>query len=299
MEGVHQAPEVDPATVPALFDKTYDGGDLRLERELGRQETHTSYAVTYRSGDLRISGRLEVPEVPGPLPALVLAHGYSDPTTYVTGQGFRREQTWFARAGYVVLHVDYRNHAESSRAPFTEQDLRLGYAVDVIDAVHALRRSDEVSVDADRIGLFGRSMGGGVVYDVLVAQPALSHAAVVVNPVSSLLADLFDRWLRNNPELSFVADGIVAAHGTPEDNPRFWQAASPRPYFDRITAPVLVHHGELDESCPIEWSRATVKAMEEAGVDAQLRMYPGEGHSFNDGWSTVMRRTTEFLGANL
>ena len=48
-------------------------------------------------------------------PAVVLAHGYIDPAVYVSGQGMRREQDWLARAGYVVLHVDYRNHAGPPR----------------------------------------------------------------------------------------------------------------------------------------------------------------------------------------
>ena len=49
--------------------------------------------------------------------------------------------------------------------------MRLGYTADVINAVKALRASREVPVDDDRIALFGRSMGGGVVLKALVAEP--------------------------------------------------------------------------------------------------------------------------------
>ena len=43
----------------------------------------------------------------GPFPALVLAHGYIEPSSYVTGQGMSRARwiTWRGR-GYVVLHTD-------------------------------------------------------------------------------------------------------------------------------------------------------------------------------------------------
>lgn len=292
-------PRVDPVSVPALFDKAYDGRDLRLGPVLARTAAYTSYTVSYRSGDLRVSAKLDVPRRKGPRPAVVLAHGYIDPAIYVNGQGMRREQDWLARAGYVVLHVDYRNHARSTRVPSSERNLRLGYAVDVVNAVKALRRTTSVPVDDDRIGLVGRSMGGGVVYNVLVAQPGLVDAAVVFDPVSSLAADNFDRWIRHDPGRSALSDAIVAAHGTPERNTRFWRAASPRPYFDRITEPVLVHHGAVDVTCPLRWSRATVAAMKKADVDVRMHIYPGEGHTFYAAWPSAMRRTTAFLRANL
>jgi dipeptidyl aminopeptidase/acylaminoacyl peptidase len=289
----------NPVSVPALFDRSYDGRGLRLGPVLARTDAYTSYTVTYRSGPLRISGKLDVPRGRGPHPAVVLAHGYIDPAIYVNGQGMRREQDWLARAGYVVLHVDYRNHAGSSKDPAAERRLRLGYTVDVVNAVHALRRTTDVAVDDDRIGLVGRSMGGGVVYNVLVAQPGLVDAAVVFAPVSSRTADNFDRWIRDDPGRSGLADRIARDHGLPEDNPRFWREVSPRPYFDRITEPVLIHHGTADESCPIRWSRATLRAMVAAGVDARMYTYPGEPHAFIADWPLSMRRTTAFLQSHL
>ena len=54
---------------------------------LARTAAYTSYTVTYRSGDLRIAAKLDVPTRKGPRPAVVLAHGYIDPAVYVNGQG--------------------------------------------------------------------------------------------------------------------------------------------------------------------------------------------------------------------
>ena len=290
---------VDPVSVPALFDRRYVGGGLRLGQVLARTGAYTSYAVTYRSGDLRISGKLDVPRGGGRHPAVVLAHGYIDPAVYVSGQGMRREQDWLARAGYVVMHVDYRNHAGSSRVPSAELNLRLGYTADVINAVTALRRTTDVAVDDDRIGLVGRSMGGGVVYNVLVARPGLVDAAVVFAPVSSRTEDNFDRWIRDDPARRELADAIIRKHGSPERSPGFWRRASPRPYFDRVTEPVLIHHGTSDDTCPPRWSRATLRALRAAGVDARLFTYPGEGHAFLAQWPLSMRRTTAFLDREL
>jgi dipeptidyl aminopeptidase/acylaminoacyl peptidase len=287
---------VNPVSIAALAAKKYDGRDLRLGRVLVSTDAYTQRFVTYRSGRLTVSGTLAVPRGAGPFPVLVLAHGYIDPAVYVNGQGLRREQEYLASRGYVVLHVDYRNHAASDNDPGEEMRLRLGYSEDVINAVLAVRASSLPSVDRDRVGLLGRSMGGGVVYNVLAAQPGLVDAAVVFAPVSSDAGDNFNRWIRNDGP---TGARIIARYGAPEDNPAFWRDASARTYFDRVTEPLLIHHGTSDDSCPIAWSRETVAALERAGKDVRLNVYNGEEHAFGPQWPLSMRRTTAFFEQNL
>jgi dipeptidyl aminopeptidase/acylaminoacyl peptidase len=293
-----QLPAVtDSVSLPALMAQEYDGRALRLRSVLASNSAYTRYAVTFRSGSLRISGVMNVPTGDGPFPVAVLLHGYIDPDVYVTGQGLMREQDYLARRGYVALHVDYRGHAGSDPAPGAEERLRLGYTVDAINAVRAVRRSSLAYLDGERVALVGRSMGGGVVYNVLVAQPGLVDAAVAFAPVSSDTVDNFERWTR--PERGEVARRILARHGEPAVAPDFWSGVSPRTYFDRITEPVLVHHGTSDDSCPIRWSRASVRALHAAGVDARFFVYPGEEHAFGPRWPLSMRRTVRFLDRQL
>lgn len=285
-----------PVSLPALMAKEYDGRGLRLRGELLRTDEYTRYAVSYRSGELRISGVLNVPTGRGPFPALVLNHGYIDPDVYVSGQGLAREQDYLARAGYVVLHTDYRDHAESDPAPGAERRLRLGYTEDVINAVLALRRS-KLPVDDDRIGLLGRSMGGGVTYNALVVRPGLIDAAVVFAPVSSDTVDNFDRWIRG--ERPGLTRRIIAAYGSPEHRPEFWRGVSPYTYFDHVTEPLLVHHGTVDGTCPPRWSHRTVRELRRLGKDVRLRWYEGEDHAFYADWPLSMRRTVAFFEGHL
>jgi len=287
----------DPASIPAQIAARYEGGNLRLGPERGSTDAYRQYYATYESTGLTISGRINIPRGKGPFPAVVLAHGYVDPAEYTNGETMLRERDFLARRGYVTLHIDYRNHAESGRDPANDANLRAGYTADAINAALALKKVQ--LVDPDRIALIGRSMGGGVVYSALVVRPGLFRAAVAYSPVSSDNVDNFDRWVRRDADRSGVAGQVIARLGTPEAQPARWATTSPRTYFSRITEPLLIHHGTADEECPIAWSAETVRALRAAGKDVTYDVYPGQRHTFTSQWPLSIRRTAAFLDAHL
>jgi dipeptidyl aminopeptidase/acylaminoacyl peptidase len=292
-------PVTDPVSLPALMREDVTGTDLKLGAVLGRFGAYTRYAMSYRADDLTITGIMNVPAGTGPFPVVVLLHGHIDPAIYVTGQGYRREQDALARNGYVALHVDYRNHAGSSDDPRNDVDLRLGYARDTIAAVEAVKASGLPFLDGERIGIIGRSMGGQVAFNALVARPGLVDAAVTYASVSTDAVDNYERWIRFADGRRELAAAIEKAHGSPEVAPEFWRGVSARNYFDRITTPVMVHHGTADDTCPIAWSRATVRALRAAGVDVTYHEYPGENHYMYAAWAPSFQRTLAFLKEHL
>ncbi|UYM07505.1 alpha/beta hydrolase family protein [Solicola gregarius] len=277
---------------------------MRLAAVREQTPEYTSYDMTYRSRSTTnrgneaytITGVINVPRGPGPFPAVVLAHGYIDPGVYVRGQGMTRERGYLAARGYIAMHVDYRNHAEADDDPRLAVRMELGYSADVINAVKALRNSRDVPVDDDRVAMFGRSMGGGVVLKALIAEPGLVQAATTWASVSSLEAQNYDQFERNDPEDS--DDPVARRYGAPEENPAFWRANSSRPYLDRITEPVLVVHGRVDDTCPPRWAPATQSALTRAGVDSTLQWYD-DGHAFGPAFNAAMARTVRFFDARL
>jgi dipeptidyl aminopeptidase/acylaminoacyl peptidase len=284
-----------PLSPEALFTKTYDGRNLRLGREISSTAAYQQYLVTYEGDNLTISGRLLIPRGSGPFPAVVLAHGYADPAVYDNTSQMSRERDYLARQGYVTLLVDYRNHAQSSKDPEADANLRLGYAVDVINAAKALQQDPKVK--PDRIALMGRSMGGGVTYTALVAAPGLFKAGIAYAPVSSNSVDNFEKWTR--PDRA-TTQRVVAALGEPAANPDAWAKASARTYFDRITEPVMIHQGTADLSCPIVWAQASVDALKAAGKSVEYLTYPGQPHVFTTvPWTLSIERSTAFLKKHL
>ncbi|MGW0987657.1 alpha/beta hydrolase family protein [Streptomyces sp. NPDC002486] len=287
----------DPVSLQALMQREHTGSGLRLGAVLDRTDAYTRYAVTYEANGMTISGIMNIPEGEGPFPAVVLAHGYIDPGVYVSGQGMPREQDRLARRGYAVLHTDYRNHARSDKDPDNDVNLRLGYTEDVIGAALALRDSGRPDIDGERIGLFGRSMGGAVVYNTLVVAPGLFDAAVAYAPVSARPEENIDHFQR--PDGDPVVVEIEDRHGTPADNPAFWRGVSPLTHAGRMTEPLLIQHGTADGTCPLAWSREAAATFRKAGKDVELRTVSGEGHTFGPKWAASMDVTEAFLARHL
>ncbi|MGA9748988.1 MAG: alpha/beta fold hydrolase, partial [Nocardioides sp.] len=229
-------------------------------------------------------------------PLVVVAHGWTDPARYRSGGTLERERAMLAEHGFVTFQVDYRNHAGSSRESGDVVARPLGYPEDVINAVRAVRRARLPFVDTERIGLLGRSMGGGVALNALVARPGLVSAAVLYSPVSTLAGDNYNRWVRPDPDL---AARVQDVYGDPARRPRLWASASARSFLGRLALPVQIHHGIADRVCPVGWSRATTGALRAAGGDVTLYEYPGEDHRFDRSWTLFMQRTLTFLRREL
>lgn len=291
-DGVGGQPVFEPVSLPAFARQQFAGRGFTVGRVLAQNSAYTRYYITYRSGELAISGIMNVPKGEGPWPVLILNHGYIDPAVYTNGRGLKREQDYLARRGYVVIHPDYRSHAESDDDPEADRRFRLGYTEDVINVIHAVRAAGLPYVDAERIGMLGHSMGGGIAWQIAVMQPELVDAFVLLAPVSADARDNFEKWMSRRPE---AAQAIVTEHGSPAENPAFWDAISPVTFFSEVAAPVMIHHGSADASVPLAWSQRAADALRAAGKDVTLQVYPGEPHEFIDAWPAVVERTAAFF----
>ncbi len=284
----------DPS-LPGLMKRDYNGRDLVLKKVLAENNVYTRYLITYKSDDLTISGIMNLPKGVGPFPVLILNHGFIDPKIYTNGRGLKREQDYLARHGYIVIHPDYRNHAFSSKDPNDEAGFRLGYVIDAINCVMAVKASAKPYFNKNKIGLLGHSMGGGVVLNVLVVRPDLAQAAVLLAPVSADYRDNFTRWLWRRKHHPEVAERIIAQYGSPEANPAFWAGLSAVNYLDRIKTPIMLNHGTADQSVPFEWSVKLAAELKARGKSVVFYRYPGERHEFGPQWPLMMGRIVKFF----
>jgi dipeptidyl aminopeptidase/acylaminoacyl peptidase len=292
-------PNPHPVSLPALMQKDIHGSDLTLGNVLDNNSAYTRYAITYKSGDLTISGIVNIPKGDGPFPVIITNHGYIDPAVYTIGRGLKREQDYLARRGFAVLHPDYRNHAGSDNDPSSDMNLRIGYTEDIIAAVKAIQASGIPQLDGDRIGMLGHSLGGGMTLNTLVVQPSLVDAAVLFAPVSSNAWENADRWIMRDASRSELAQGLTLLYGNPETQPEFWKNISASNFFDRIETPIQIHHGTADSDVPLAWSEATYTALQGLNKESELHVYQGQPHEFTSDWGLVMERTVTFYKTHL
>ena len=183
--------EINPVSLPYLMQKEFDGRGLKLVRVLEKNNYYTKYYINYKSGNLNISGILDKPNGTGPFPVIITCHGYINTKIYTTGRGLKREQDYFAKRGYIVLHPDYRNHAGSDKDPDANLNLNLGNTEDVINAIYSIKNSGYTFFDKEKVGLLGHSLGGGIGLNIMVSKPDLVQAYVLFAPVSSDYRDNF------------------------------------------------------------------------------------------------------------
>src|SRR5271156_5346236 len=123
----------------------------QLKGKVVMEQLDVEFAV---EGNVTLRGWLFVPDVPGPRPAITMAHGYAG----IREHGLGRFARVFADAGFIVLVHDHRGFGASDGQPRFDVDpwrqiADWRYVISYLESHPA--------VDADRIGLWGTSYAGG------------------------------------------------------------------------------------------------------------------------------------------
>jgi uncharacterized protein len=151
-------------------------------------------------------------------------------------------------AGYGLLLLAWRGYDGNPGRP-TEQGLYR-------DAAGALAFLAERGIAADRLVLYGESLGGGVA--VRMAAEAMPAALVLETPFDSIPA-VAQAHYPFFPVKRLVRD-------------RFDSAA----WIGRVAAPVLILHGEHDRTVPIRFAE---RLYARAGEPKRFVRFPGAGHA--------------------
>jgi hypothetical protein len=173
-------------------------------------------------------------------------------------------------------------------------------------------------------------MGGGVTMKVLTVLggrvvssgnderiETTIKAAVLYSTVSADFVDIIDRWGMGC--FGDIAQGelIVGCNSSdviPNDLPINLQDAyrvaasdvdtlkevSPFYHLDSLTVPVQIHYGTEDgefiSGTPPQWSVKLTQGLRDAGKEAEMYQYEGEGHSFiGQPWFDFMTRVLRFF----
>ncbi|MGW4112686.1 S9 family peptidase [Actinosynnema sp. NPDC004786] len=211
-----------------------------------------------------VHGWVVLPEGEGPHPVLLAVHG--GPFMYHTW-GFFDEAQVYAAAGYAVVLPNPRGSAGYGQAH--GQAVIGGFGtVDVDDILAvldvALERPD---LDRTRVGVMGGSYGG-----FMTSWLAAHHGERFRAAWSERAVNAWDSFAGSSDIGWFFTDAYCGPSLEAQ------RAMSPLTYAEKISMPFMVVHSEHDWRCPLEQAQRLFVALRRNGVEAEMLVFPGEGH---------------------
>jgi dipeptidyl aminopeptidase/acylaminoacyl peptidase len=205
----------------------------------------------------------------GPRPAVVLPHGGPSARDE---WGFDWLAQFFAARGYVVIQPNYRG-SSGYGADFAGanafRDWRKAMS-DVEDAAGYLAKQG--FADPNRMAIVGWSYGGYAALESAVLHPDRYKAVVAIAPVTDLNALKRDASGFTNARLTKQLIG-------PSDDAR---QGSPYQNAEKITAPVLLVHGDLDDNVLFVHSQRMADALRKNHKVVELLKFHGLDHALDD-----------------
>ena len=258
-----------------LFDTVSKKAELVLSAaqwiDPARMAPMRPIAFDARDGT-RLHGFLTVPRGAEAKNLPLVVHPHGGPFGVQDVWGFNDEVQLLASQGYAVLQVNFRGSGGFGDA-FVDAGARQWGRLMQDDVTDATRWAiAEGIADAGRICLYGSSYGAYAALMGVVREPALYRCAVGNVGVYDLTT-----WARQTDVGDSKSGRTYIDEFIGTDD---LAAISPARQAAKITVPVLLAAGGMDERTPLSQTEAMAEALEEAGNPAQVRVYRNEGHGY-------------------
>ena len=232
-------------------------------------------AVSFKARDgLELHGYLTVPAGSSgkALPMVVMPHG--GPFGIFDDWAYDADTQLLAKAGYVVLRVNFRGSGNYGRA-FRQAGAREWGGKMQDDVTDATRWAIEQGVaDAQRVCIYGASYGGYAALMGVAKEPGLYRCAAGYVGVYDLPRMQGETGSGGRSSRTWSREWVGG------DRARL-EATSPNRLAARIKVPVFLAAGGEDTIAPIEHSKLMERALNEANVPVETLYYPDEGHGFH------------------
>ncbi len=235
--------------------------------------------VHYKARDgLEIPAYLTLPVGRGDrnLPLILLPHG--GPYYVRDTPDYNPEVQFFANRGYAVLQPNYRGSDGYGKDYYEKGAGQWGRAMqdDLDDGMDWLAKAG--TIDPKRVCIVGGSYGGYAALWGATRNPERYRCAASFAGVSDL-----------KRQLSYQLDFAISRKYQKDWRQRVQGAAdfdvktvSPLYTIDRLKIPVLLAHGDADQTVPYKQSKLYVDALKKAGKPYEFYTYPKEGHGFSE-----------------
>ncbi len=173
---------------------------------------------------------------------------------------------YFLDRGIAALGMDGPGQGETGLTLKIEaaSEKPVGAAIDFLESLDG--------IDADRVGLYGQSLGGYYVVRACAFEPRVKAAVASAGPYT-----VTDHW-DHLPPMTRAGYQYRTGASSPEDARRRVAALDLTGVAEKVACPLLVLHGTADEIVPFADGERVAR---EAG-NATFRPYEGGNHSLSN-----------------
>ena len=221
----------------------------------------------------------------------VLMDVYGGPGSQTVLNMFRPgDFVWYqmlAQKGYIIVSVDNRGTGARGQEFKKMTYLQLG-KYETIDQIAAAQYfASQSYVDPSRIGIWGWSYGGFMSTLCITKGADVFKMAIAVAPVTNW------RYYDNIYTERFMRK--------PQDNAAGYDDNSPINHVDKLKGKYLVIHGSSDDNVHMQNTMDLVTALNKAGKQYSMFIYPNKNHSIYGGTTRLHLYTmmTDYILENL
>jgi dipeptidyl aminopeptidase/acylaminoacyl peptidase len=298
---------------------------------------------SYQSQGKNISGALNVKitdeNSARKMPVIIMLRGYMPTDGYYSGAGTKNVAAVLANNNYVTLAPDFLGYGQSDNEPNNTWEARLIKPLNVIDLIKTIQKFPEIdlslmtdlpikkiSLDANKIGLWGHSNGGQIAIstlEVLGSNLPTTLWAPVLAPFPYSILYFTDE----NADEGKEARKYLSQFEEDYDVFDF----SLTQHLDRLYGPIQIQHGTDDDSALVEWTEeflakidlenerraasASAKVLidtndvsantsattsgQQAPIKIDFYKYVGANHNLQSNWDEAVQKDLDFFKQNL
>ncbi|AQG82202.1 S9 family peptidase [Spirosoma montaniterrae] len=195
---------------------------------------------------------------------------------------------WLAQSGYIVVGVNNRGSGGYGRdfEKIVYEKLGKYESQDFVEAARYMAALPYV--DGNRMAIRGHSYGGYMSSYTMLTHPGVFRVSLVGAPVTD--------WR--------LYDSIYTERymGLLPENEEKYKASAVTTYAKNLAGKMFIAHSTMDENVHVRNTFQLMNALEDAGKDADLRIYPPGAHgvAYNPAsYQLLMQQYINYLEANL
>jgi len=274
--------------VEAAREEFIKRGDLE-----GKSFNFESRAISFESNGKDISGMMNIPNSCRKklCPTIIMVRGYADAEGYFIGSGSWKAADELARNGFITVSLDFLGFGLSDYESKDILEARFEKVMSLLDLIESVKEME--GVDKDRIGIWAHSNGGQIVISVLEITGEKYPTALwapMTNPFPKSILETIDETSESGMEVKMRLDKFEENYDS--------ELYAINNFYEWIEAPLLIHQGDEDVWCEVEWQEDLVDELRLLDKNVKLDIRKGNDHNLKQSWDEVIKMDINFYRNN-